>query len=117
MADGEGSSSSEDGFEPMEVNIPPDLARELGQNPRTMEGEGEDGMEADKVEQERREESSAAEREDETEEESLNLNKVATDYAQYLAVNSRQDVSESCLFGYTVLYLFANTWFPVFPPV
>ena len=33
MVDPEGSSSSEDGSEPMEVKIPPEIDRELGQGP------------------------------------------------------------------------------------
>ena len=80
----EGSSSSEDGSEPMEVNIPPEIARELGQDPEgTEEGERVVG----KPEQE---EGGVME---DLEEDTLDLKKIAADYAQYLAVNSRQDVS------------------------
>ena len=92
MADPEGSSSSEDGSEPMEVNIPPEIARELGQGPieSTTTPEGERVV--DKPEQMEGEEE-LVEGELGPEEDTLDLKKIATDYAQYLAVNSRQDVS------------------------
>ena len=87
MADEGGSSSSEDGFEPMEVNIPPNLARELGQVPGMTEG---DGGTTEKIEQVPGEEEEGSVME---EDDTLDLKKISADYAQYLAVNSRQDVS------------------------
>lgn len=93
--DGGGSSSSEDGSEPMEVNIPPDLARELGQDPGVIDGNREREVE-DEILMEQEHEVAA--REDSVTGESLDLKKVAADYAQYLAVNSRQDVRIVYLF-------------------
>ena len=90
MADPEGSSSSEDGSEPMEVKIPPEIARELGQGP-TESTTPEEERVVEKPEQVEGEE--MMEGELGAEEDTLDLKKIATDYAQYLAVNSRQDVS------------------------
>ena len=90
MADHEGSSSSEDGSEPMEVNIPPEIARELGQGPKESTTPEEEHV-VDKPKQVEGEE--MMEGELCAEEDTLDLKKIATDYAQYLAVNSRQDVS------------------------
>ena len=78
----------------MEVTIPPNLARELGQDPGAMAEEEEGQLLPDRTEH------TVAEGEglgDEVEAESLDLKKVAQDYAQYLAVNSRQDVRTSQL--------------------
>jgi hypothetical protein len=87
MADPEGSSSSEDGSEPMEVKIPPEIARELGQGPSESTMAGEEERVVDKPEEMMEEGELGAEVD------TLDLKKIATDYAQYLAVNSRQDVS------------------------
>ena len=89
MADQDSGSSSEDGSEPMEVTIPPNLARELGQDPGVM-SEDEEG----EVAAERTERTEGGGLVDDGEgPETLDLKKVAQDYSQYLAVNSRQDVS------------------------
>lgn len=98
MADMEEGSSSEDGSEPMEVNIPPEIARELGQDPEAML---EEERAVDKPEQEEGTGESGEDMAEElSEKDTLDLKKVATDYAQYLAVNSRQDVSADLLFSY-----------------
>ena len=89
MADRESGSSSDDGSEPMEVTIPPNLARELGQDPGAMAEEEEGELLPDKTEHRVAEGQGLG---DEVEAETLDLKKVAQDYAQYLAVNSRQDV-------------------------
>ena len=68
----------------MEVNIPPEIARELGQDPGATAGEEEEEHVVEKLQQEGLMEDL---------EDSLDLKKIAADYAQYLAVNSRQDVS------------------------
>ena len=95
MADADGSSSSEDGSEPMEVTIPPEIARELGQGPTesTATPVGERVVEKPEQKEEDSEGSRTMEGEPGAEEDTLDLKKIATDYAQYLAVNSRQDVS------------------------
>ena len=93
MADPEGSSSSEDGSEPMEVKIPPEIARELGQGPT----ESTMAAEEDRVVNKPDSEEMMEEGELGAEEDTLDLKKIATDYAQYLAVNSRQDVSTQSL--------------------
>ena len=93
MADPEGSSSSEDGSEPMEVKIPPEIARELGQGPT----ESTMAAEEDRVVNKPDSEEMMEEGEFCAEEDTLDLKKIATDYAQYLAVNSRQDVSTQFL--------------------
>ena len=74
----------------MEVNIPPEIARELGQDPGSTE-EGERVV--DKPELEEGEGGSGEGLMEDLEEDTLDLKKIAADYAQYLAVNSRQDVS------------------------
>ena len=89
MADRDSGSSSDDGSEPMEVTIPPNLARELGQDPGAMAEEEEGELLPDRTE---RRVAEGGLGQDEVEAETLDLKKVAQDYAQYLAVNSRQDV-------------------------
>ena len=117
MADPEGSSSSEDGSEPMEVNIPPEIARELGQGPTESTTTPEGERVVDKPEQMEGEEE-LLEGDLGAEEDTLDLKKIATDYAQYLAVNSRQDVSILSVIIYSYLHLtsvqsvgmFSNFW-------
>ena len=89
MADQDSGSSSEDGSEPMEVTIPPNLARELGQDPGVMAEEEEGEIAVERTEQTEVE----GVVDDGEGPETLDLKKVAQDYSQYLAVNSRQDVS------------------------
>ena len=99
MADPEGSSSSEDGSESMEVKIPPEIARELGQGPTESTMAAEEERVVDKTEEMMEEGGLGAE------EDTLDLKKIATDYAQYLAVNSRQDVRTQSLSHIIFQYL------------
>ena len=95
MADPDGSSSSEDGSEPMEVTIPPEIARELGQGPTESTAAAHEGDRVVAKPEQTDEDAEGVTMEGEpgAEEDTLDLKKIATDYAQYLAVNSRQDVS------------------------
>lgn len=73
----------------MEVKIPPEIARELGQGPAESMAALEGERVVDKAERQAMEDAEELMEAEDT----LDLKKVATDYAQYLAVNSRQDVS------------------------
>ena len=98
MADPESSSSSEDGFEPMEVNIPPNIARELDQDPTESTAPEEEHVVDKLVEGEEMMEGELG-----VEKDTLDLKKIATDYAQYLASTScRQDMGTLSL---------ADVWF------
>ena len=94
----------------MEVNIPPGLARALGQDPGVTDAD-EERETAAGVKPEHEHEGEDLAVMEEAEGEVLDLKKVAADYAQYLAVNSRQDVSTIFSCRCLVSWLIITGWF------